>query len=140
VFHRIKKFLARYIDFRMAVAGAVVMGVIVFLVNYLNTSEVTGAATASLKQAAYTFLFGGFIMKTCERLAANIQKTYYALFLAIFIPSLLAISLTYIVHSLKGTPLPLESTIPTAILIIPASIWWAVRSRKRSAKRQALNA
>ena len=35
------------------------------------------------------------------------------------------------VHSLKGTPLPLESTIPTAVFVIPSTLIWALMKRKR---------
>lgn len=125
------KYGAKYIDYKMAIAGSIVMALIVFSVNYYETSELTGSLTAALKQGIYTFFFGGFIMKTCERLAISIRKSFWAILLAILIPSAIAITLTYLVHSLKGTPLPLESTIPTAILIVPATLWWSLRKRKR---------
>ncbi len=137
---RVIAFGSKYIDYKMAFAGAFVMAIIVFSVNYFKGSELAGAITAAAKQGAYTFLFGGFIMKTCERLAIGIRKPLWAILTAILIPSVIAITLTYIVHSLKGTPLPLESTVPTAILIIPATIWWASRKRTQNAERKTQNA
>ncbi|MEA3479161.1 MAG: hypothetical protein U9R60_13325 [Bacteroidota bacterium] len=128
---RIIAFGSKYIDYKMAIAGAIVMAIIVFSVNYFKTSEMAGSLTAAIKQGVYTFFFGGFIMKTCERLSISIRKSFWAILLAIIIPSAIAITLTYIVHSLKGTPLPLESTIPTAILIIPATLWWSLRKRRK---------
>ncbi len=35
------------------------------------------------------------------------------------------------VHSLKGTPRPVESTLHTALLIIPSTAVWAFRKRKQ---------
>jgi hypothetical protein len=37
--------------------------------------------------------------------------------------------LTYGLHTLKGTPKPLASTLPT-LAIIPATAVWALRKRK----------
>jgi hypothetical protein len=72
-------------------------------------------------------------MRGCENLATRINKQWIALALAILVPSVLAIGLTFGVHSLKGTPRPLESTIPTAILVIPSTAVWSLRKRKKHA-------
>lgn len=133
LFSRMIRSGSRFIDYRMAIAGAIVLGVIVFCINYFGTGELKGAITASLKQGAYTFLFGGIIMRGCENLATRINKQWIALALAILVPSVLAIGLTFGVHSLKGTPSPLESTIPTAILVIPSTAVWSLRKRKKHA-------
>lgn len=122
---------SKFIDYKMGAAGAIVMGAIVFGVNYYGAHVVTGASTAALKQATYTFLFGGIIMRTCESLAIKINKQWIALIAAIIIPSSVAIGLTYGVHSLKGTPKPVASTIPTAILVIPSTAVWGFRKRKQ---------
>jgi hypothetical protein len=122
---------SRYIDYRMAIGGGIVMGGIVFAVNYYGTHQLSGAITASLKQGIYTFLFGGIIMKSCERLAISIRKRTIAILAAILIPSAVAIGLTFGLHNLKGTPRPVASTIPTALLVIPSTAAWAIRKRKQ---------
>jgi hypothetical protein len=130
---------SRYIDYRMAIGGGIVMGAIVFAVNYFGTHQLSGAITASIKQGIYTFIFGGIIMKGCERLAISIQKRTIAILAAILIPSAVAIGLTFGVHSLKGTPKPVASTIPTALLVIPSTAAWAYRKRKLYTQSQSSN-
>ena len=122
-----------FIDYRIGLAGAVVMGSIVFYINYYETHELIGATIASTKQAVYTFLFGGTIMKVCEHLAIGIKSKLLALCAAVIIPSAISIGLTFGVHNLKGTPKPLESTIPTAIFVIPSTAIWGIRKRKKVA-------
>ena len=40
----------KFIDYKIAVSGAIVMGGIVFSINYSATHELTGSLTAALKQ------------------------------------------------------------------------------------------
>ena len=117
----------------MAIYGAFVMGTIVFCINYFSTYETIGSLTASLKQGTYTFLLGGLLMKGCEQLATRIEKKELAIAAAVLVPSIVTLVLTFFVHSLKGTPKPLESTIPTTI-IIPATWVWGIMKRKESDK------
>ena len=70
-------------------------------------------------------------MKGCENIAVNIPNRILAIILAVVIPSSISISLTWLVHNLKGTPEPLESTLPTVFLIIPATIVWSLMKRRR---------
>lgn len=114
----------------MGLYGAIVMGIIVFGINYYGIYDIKAASTAALKQAVYTFIFGGVIMRGCEYLATAIKKPMVAIAAAIIIPSLFSIGLTYGVHSLKGTPKPIESTIPTALLVVPSTAVWAFLKRK----------
>ncbi len=132
-------FFNRYIDFKMGAIGAIVMGGIVFGVNYFGTHQWQGATTAAVKQATYTLLFGGIIMRGCEYLATKIRKRSVALAAAIVIPSAVAIGLTFGVHSMKGTPKPIESTIPTALLVIPSTAVWGIRKRKQFSSAQTKN-
>ena len=106
-------FGSKFIDYKMGLYGAIVMGAIVFGINYYGIHELQAASTAALKQVVYTFLFGGIIMRSCEYLATAIKKPVLAIAAAIIIPSLISIGLTFGVHSLKGTPKPVESTIGT---------------------------
>ena len=112
-------------------AGGLVMGTIVFFINYNSNIEITGAFTAAIKQGIYTFFFGGSIMKLCEIIAIRITAKSLAIIMATLIPSIVSLTLTYLVHSLKGTPRPIESTIPTAIFIFPSTAIWGYLKRKR---------
>lgn len=129
-FQQIVKSGRRFIDYKIGIAGAVVMGCIVFGINYFSTHLVSGSITAAIKQGAYTFLFGGTLMKGCEYLATTIKNRNMAIISSVVIPSVITLILTYTMHNLKGTPKPLESTIPTTI-IIPATAVWGYKKRKQ---------
>jgi hypothetical protein len=120
----------RFFDPLTATAGAVILGGIVFMINLDHGAS--KAFVASVKQGAYTFLFGGFLMKLCENIALHFTRRSLAIFLAILVPGTLAILLTYLLHHLKGTPEPLASTIPTMILAPLGFGWWALSKRSRS--------
>jgi len=128
--HQAARFGQKFIDYKIGFAGAVVMGGIVFAINYYSTHQMVGSITASLKQGAYTFIFGGTLMKTCEYIATTVKSKTMAIVLSVVIPSVFTLILTFTMHNLKGTPKPLESTIPTTI-IIPATIIWGFRKRKQ---------
>jgi hypothetical protein len=53
-----------------------------------------------------------------------------AILASVIIPSVLTLILTYTMHNLKGTPKPLESTIPT-VIIIPATAIWGFKKRNQ---------
>ncbi len=126
----------KYIDYRMGIIGSLIMGSIVFYINYHSTEmqfgqpDVAGAVTAALKQATYTFFFGGFIMKLSERIATSVRLLFPAILLGCIVPAFIAVSLTFGLHSLKGTPEPVKSTIPTLILIVPGTLVWGVFQRR----------
>lgn len=128
--HQLRTTLKKFIDYKIGIAGAIVMGGIVFGINYFATHEIPGSATAALKQGSYTFLFGGTLMKGCEYLAIHIKNRMLAIYTSVFVPSVLTLILTFTMHNLKGTPKPLESTIPTTI-IIPATAIWGYKKRKQ---------
>ncbi len=124
---RIRDFGGKYIDYSAAWKAALLLGVIVWLINVSHGG--LQALPAAMKQAAYTFFAAGFIVRLCENLATNISKPSVALVLAAVIPSSIAIGLTYTLHSLKGTPEPLFSTVPTMLMAPPSFIVWGWRSR-----------
>lgn len=128
LFNRIRNI----IDFKIGLAGGLVMGIIVFIINYNSTADLTGSSTAALKQGIYTFFFGGFIMKMCEQLAIRINPKLMAIVFAMLIPSIISLTLTFGIHSMKGTPKPLASTIPTAVLVIPSTLVWGILKRKKN--------
>ena len=131
------KFGQKFIDFKIAISGAIVMGGIVFSINYSATHELTGSLTAALKQGSYTFIFGGILMKSCELIAITIQKRKLAILGSMLIPSVFTLLLTFAMHSMKGTPKPFESTLPT-LIIIPATLVWGVRKRKVLDRKQQI--
>ena len=140
---KVLKFGSKYVDYRMGIAGSVVMAVVVFSINYFGKRIpeeyqdhlVFWSAVAALKQGTYTFFFGGVIMKGAERFATEISKRGLALVLACVVPSLVSITLTYTLHSFKGTPRPFESTIPTMILVFPSTAVWGYINRRKLEKR-----
>jgi hypothetical protein len=119
----------RFIDYKMGIAGSIVMGGLVFCINYFPANNFSGSMTAALKQGSYTFLFGGILMKGCESIAKRLKNKTFAIAMAVLIPSALTLTLTYAVHNLKGTPKPFESTLPT-LIIIPATAIWGYMKRK----------
>lgn len=127
---QIRIFCNRFIDLRMGSYGAVGMALIVFYINYSASDEIYQSLIASTKQAVYTFLFGGSLMKACEYFATTIRKPSWAIATSIVIPSVVTLLLTYSLHSLKGTPEPLASTMPTCF-IIPTTAFWGYTKRKQ---------
>lgn len=119
----------KYFDPRMGLAGAVVLGIIVFIIN--SDHGIFPALTATAKQSAYTLLAAGFMMRLTENIASSFSKDWKAIFFATLIPTAIAVTLTYGLHSLKGTPEPFNSTIPTIVMAPFGFLWWAVRKRKQ---------
>jgi len=113
----------------MGIAGALFLGAVVFAINLEH--GFLPATTASLKQAFYTFLMGGLIMKLCENLAVRFDSRLFSIFMAIAVPCIITTLATFLVHSLKGTPEPLYSTLPTIAFGLPAFSVWAVRKRSQ---------
>lgn len=116
------------INYLAAVAGAAIMGGIVFVVN-IDYGWLP-AMTAALKQAGYTLLFGGAIIRLLEYLVERMNGNRYSVSVPALLVSLLTISLVYLVHSLKGTPRPFESTLPTILLAPPGFFFLARKKRK----------
>lgn len=120
------------INFRMGSIGALIMGVIVWHIN--ADHGVWPAMIAATKQGAYTLLCGGALIRMLERIVVRIEPLALALFIATGFTSLATIALIYGVHNLKGTPYPLESTIPT-IVTAPFG-FFILAYRKRLNKRK----
>ena len=113
----------------MGLAGGLVMGTIVFFINWDHGIGL--GLIAAAKQATYTFLAGGTMMRITENIASYFTNETVSVFLAVITPTLIAVTLTYLVHSLKGTPEPINSTIPTLLLAPWGFLWWAVRKRRQ---------
>lgn len=129
----IKHYIKTYISIRYGLAGALFLGVMVFGINYYDANSVSMALTAALKQSAYTFIFGGYVSALCERYTLNGQFIK-----GVLIPSTIAIVATYTVHSLKGTPNPELSTIPTIIFAPLGFLFIANNKRKELNKKKDL--
>lgn len=115
-------------DLQSAVLGALLMGGIVWWIN--SSHGVLLATTAASKQAAYTFLMGGVIMRLATRLAERNGPGWLVVATATLIPTAVTVGATFFVHSLKGTPEPVASTVPVALLSPPVFIGWALKTRK----------
>ena len=126
--NRIKRVMDTHIDYTSAAAGALVLGGVVFWINHDHSTA--GATTAAIKQATYTFFAAGVIAKNNERLARRLDSAALSLLLAVSVSSSIAIGLTYLVHSLKGTPEPLLSTVPTMLLGPPGFLALGWRARR----------
>ena len=51
-----------------------------------------------------------------------------------------SILLLFIIHSLKGTPEPLLSIIPTVVFIVPTTAVWGINKRRKMKAALFLNA
>lgn len=123
-----KDFFLRYVDVSMAWKAALFLGIVVYAINFSHGA--LAALPAALKQFTYTFFVAGFILRLCETLSIHPGLGAFALPLAVLIPSAVAIGLTYLMHSLKGTPEPFYSTLPAILMALPSFSLWAWRSRK----------
>ena len=128
--HQLKK--NPIFDIKMGTIGAFFLGSIVYMVNIKHGDDL--ALMAAGKQALYTFLIGGVMTRMTENLAIGINKKKLALIMAVAIPTIITSMLTLGMHSLKGTPEPFASTLPT-FFFAPIGFWgWAVRKRKQTDK------
>lgn len=118
-----------YFNMKIGVGGAIFMSVLVYFINVEH--GFLPASIAAAKQAAYTFLMAGTNLKLAENLAIKFKNPGLSLFLAVFIPSVITIGMTYAVHSLKGTPEPFASTLPTMILGPPSILIFVYQKRKQ---------
>ena len=125
----LRAFFLKYVDVSTAWKAALFLGAVVYAINFSHGAM--AALPAALKQALYTLLASGFIVRLCENLITKVRPMVIAWPLAVLVPSAVAVSLTYIMHSLKGTPEPLYSTLPTVLVTPPAFAVWAWRSLRK---------
>lgn len=126
-----KALFLKYVDVSTAWKAALFLGLVVYAINFSHGA--LAALPAALKQATYTFLVSGFIVRLCENLINQVRPMVVAWPLAILLPSAVAVGLTFLMHSLKGTPEPFYSTLPTILITPPAFAVWAWRSLKQAA-------
>ncbi|MCD4759677.1 hypothetical protein K8R33_02225 [archaeon] len=119
----------RVIDPKMGAIGAAIMGGVVYYINH--DAGFDAASVATLKQATYTFFAGGITTRFCENLSIYFENKKVSKVMSILVPSTIAIGLTYLLHNLKGTPEPMNSTIPSMVISPPGCAWWGHRKRKQ---------
>lgn len=129
---KIFNFFRNVIDIRLGIIGAIFMGSVVAYIN--SDSGILLASVAASKQALYTFFIGGVIIKILDITVNGIQGKFLAYFTSILLATFLTTSLVYLVHIMKGTPKPFESTIATIILAPPGYIYLAYYKRKKGAR------
>ncbi len=98
----------------MSLIGATVMGLIVYYINALH--GFMPATVAAAKQFSYTFFVGGLILRLLNFLLKKLAHNLQGVIIAVLLNSIVTILLIYTVHSMKGTPEPFYSTMPTIIL------------------------
>lgn len=127
---RLRAFLDRHIDYPAAIAGAAVLGTIVFVINYDHGWN--GALVAAAKQATYTFFAGGYMVRLNERIALALNPALVAVAAGVLCSGTLAVTLTFLLHSMRGTPEPINSTLPTLLLLVPGFIFLGLRARYKA--------
>jgi len=120
--------IGRFINYKMGAIGATIMGGIVWQINIDH--GFWPATFAALKQFAYTLFLGGTLIRMLELIVMKIKKPVAALFVAVTFTSILTIALVFMVHNLRGTPKPFESTIPTILTAPFGFLILAYRKRK----------
>ena len=123
------KFGSKFIDYPKAIIAASIMASVVTYINYDHGWM--AASVAGLKQFAYTFLFGGMIIKGLEKVVTTIQHKYIAIITATITCALVAVIAVFILHTLRGTPKPFESTVPTMILAPFGFLFLSFEKRKK---------
>ena len=111
----------------MGILSGIIMAIIVWIIN--SDYGYLPATTAAVKQGLYTFLLGGIFIRLLERILARIKNTFAAIVVASLIPTIISVTLVFVVHSFKGTPKPVESTIPTLLLAPPGFFYLAYKKR-----------
>ncbi len=135
MFGKIKQITSRFLNIRMAIVGSLLLGSLVFYINYSH--GIIGATYAALKQACYTFFFAGLIIRSNEAIARNATGQWQGLWLATISSSFMSIGFTLGLHNLRGTPEPLLSTVPTLLLAPPGFAILAWREQRRATQLQA---
>lgn len=108
----------QWFDIKSAILGALLMSTLVGLVN--AGYGLLPALTAAAKQAAYTFFVAGFIMEFCRWLAQRPMQASAAIATATLLPTVITGVAVYTLHSFRGTPEPILSTIPVVVLCLAA--------------------
>lgn len=112
-FRALKYKFSDFLNLKTATLGAIFMGGLVYYVN--REFGFSLAIVAALKQAFYTFFFGGACVRVSEIISVKTEHKWLGIILGGIVASFITIAAVYAIHVLKGTPLPYESTLPTVI-------------------------
>ena len=127
--------ILKYVDVSTAWKAALFLGLVVYAINFSHGA--LAALPAALKQAIYTLFASGFIVRLCENLITRVRPMPLAWLLAILLPTVVAVGLTFLVHSVRGTPEPFYSTLPTLLVTPPAFAVWAWRCLRNEKAAEA---
>jgi hypothetical protein len=114
---------------KLGMIGALFMGSVVYYINIDHGPFL--ASIAALKQGAYTFFIGGIILKILELIVTGINNKFWAYICSVVAATIITVGLVYLVHSMKGTPKPFESTVPT-ILLAPFGYIYVARMKRNN--------
>ena len=117
--------LKSFFDLKAALGGALVMSTMVAMINQEHGWFL--ASTAALKQGLYTFIVAGLIVRLCRWLAARPLPVVIARSLAVAVPTTVTVTIIYILHSLKGTPETVNTTVAVAGLSLISFLVLAIR-------------
>ena len=124
----IATYIHKYINVKFGTAGAFLMGSIVFFINLGHGWKLS--ALAGAKQWVYTFFFGGMIIKLLELALEKTKSAKHSTVISVMLIAVLTSFLVYLVHSIKGTPEPFYSTLPTIVLSPPGFLYIAGKVKK----------
>lgn len=108
------KNLLSVFDIKAAILGGILLGAIVAWVN--SGHGIEAAISSGLSQGLYSFIVAGLSAQLCRNLTHSSINKIAAIIKAVLIPTILTVTLVYIMHSYRGTPEPFYSSIPVAIL------------------------
>jgi peptidoglycan/LPS O-acetylase OafA/YrhL len=101
-------------DIKAALLGSFIMSLAVAWINSGHGSD--AAISSGIRQGLYTFFVAGLSAQLCRNLTNRSIQKWAAIIKAVLIPTILTVTLVYIMHSTRGTPEPFYSSIPVAIL------------------------
>lgn len=117
-----------WFDLPTACFGALVMG---SLVGWVNAGHgLQPALTAAFKQGVYTFFVAGLVVQWCRWLAARRVPVAAAVSMAVMLPTIVTVVLVFTLHSVKGTPEPVDSTIPVVLMSLISFSFFSWRTLK----------
>lgn len=119
---------SKYFDFKMGMLGALFMGTVIYHIN--SRYGVDQAYIAAIKEGSKSLMIGGITMKLCENISTAYENKKISKFVAVAIPTVISVGTTYLIHSLDGTPKPVESTLPS-VMSAGTFVWWANRKRNQ---------
>lgn len=115
-----------WFDLSAACLGAVIMGTLVGLVN--SGHGWLPAGIAALKQGTYTFFVAGLVVQLCKWLASRPLAPALAMAIGVLVPTVLTVAMVYTLHSAKGTPEPIYSTVPVVVMSLISFFYFSYRT------------